>query len=323
VRPFTYTRAADAADAVARFRPGATYLGGGTNLVDLMRLGVAEPDSLVDVSKLPHDQIEPVDGGLRIGAAVRNSDLAAHQDVRERYPMLAAALLAGASGQVRNMATVGGNLLQRTRCSYFQDISKPCNKRSPGSGCPAIGGDHHNHAVLGHSTACVATHPSDMAVALTALGATVHVTGPDGDRVVPMPGLHRLPGTAPERDTVLAPGELITAVVLPPPPTGISRYRKVRERASFAFALASIAAVLDVDADGVVRDCRLALGGVAHVPWRASRAERALVGSPAVEDHFRRAADRELEEARPLANNGYKLPLVRNLIVRTLQELTS
>jgi xanthine dehydrogenase YagS FAD-binding subunit len=322
VKPFTYARAADAADAVARFGPGATYLGGGTNLVDLMRLGVAEPTALIDVSRLPHDRIEPYDGGLRIGAAVRNSDLAAHRVVRERYPMLAAAVLAGASGQVRNMATIGGNLLQRTRCSYFQDVTKACNKRDPGSGCPAIDGDHHNLAVLGHSAACVATHPSDLAVALTALDANVHVTGPDGDRVVPMPGLHRLPGDAPERDTVLAPGELVTAVVLPPPPAGAVRYRKVRERASFAFALVSVAAALDVGDDGVVRGCRLALGGVAHAPWRASRAERELVGSPAGEEHFHRAAERELAEARPLAHNGYKVPLARNLIVRVLLELT-
>jgi xanthine dehydrogenase YagS FAD-binding subunit len=321
VKPFTYARAGTAAEAVARFGPGATYLGGGTNLVDLMRLGVAEPAALIDVSRLPHDRIEPYEGGLRVGAAVRNTDLAVHQEVRARYPMLAGAVLAGASGQVRNMATVGGNLLQRTRCSYFQDVSKACNKRVPGSGCPAIDGDHHNLAVLGHSSACVATHPSDMAVALTALGANVHVTGPSGDRVVPMPGLHRLPGDAPERDTVLTPGELITAVVLPPPPAGASRYRKVRERASFAFALVSVAAALDVGDDGVVRDCRLALGGVAHAPWRAERAERAIVGSPADAEHFRRAAERELEEARPLAHNGYKVSLARNLIVRTLQEL--
>jgi xanthine dehydrogenase YagS FAD-binding subunit len=230
-------------------------------------------------------------------------------------------VLAGASGQVRNMATVGGNLLQRTRCSYFQDVSKDCNKRSPGSGCPAIDGEHHNLAVLGHSTACVATHPSDMAVALTALDAEVHVTGPAGDRTVPMPGLHRLPGAEPERDTVLAAGELVTAVVLPPPPAGASRYRKVRERASFAFALVSVAAALDVGPGGHVRSCRLALGGVAHVPWRAERAERALTGAPADEEHFRRAAEAELAAARPLPGNAYKVPLARNLIAGVLREL--
>jgi xanthine dehydrogenase YagS FAD-binding subunit len=321
MRPFSYARARDTADAVAQFQPGAMYLGGGTNLVDLMRLGVAEPEYLVDVSRLGSDRIEPNGGGLRIGAAVRNSELAAHPDVRQRYPMLARAVLAGASGQVRNMATVGGNLLQRTRCPYFQDITQPCNKRRPGSGCPAISGDHSNLAILGHSPSCVATHPSDMAVALAALGAQVHVTGPQGSRVVPMPGLHRLPGDAPDRDTVLAPGELITAVELPLPPPGRSTYRKVRDRASFAFALVSVAAALDVSADGTVRTCRLALGGVAHVPWRASRAEDVLPGRPAQEAEFARAADSELALARPLPRNGHKVPLARNLITATLAEL--
>jgi xanthine dehydrogenase YagS FAD-binding subunit len=323
VKLFRYARAADARDALERFRPGTMYLGGGTNLVDLMRLGVARPDSLVDVTRLPYDTIDTDGGdGLRIGAAVRNSDLAAHPAVRDRYPMLARAVLSGASGQVRNMATTAGNLLQRTRCPYFQDVSRPCNKRRPASGCPAIPGDHENLAIFGHSEHCVATHPSDMAVALAALGAQVHVTGPAGDRVVPIPGLHRLPGAAPERDTVLVPGELITAVVLPPPPPGRSHYRKVRERASFAFALVSVAAVLDVDeASGTVRDCRLALGGVAHAPWRAERAAAALRGAPATEEEFIRAAEAELAEARPLPRNAYKVPLARNLIVRTLQEL--
>ncbi|HEY5354626.1 MAG TPA: xanthine dehydrogenase family protein subunit M [Streptosporangiaceae bacterium] len=327
MRPFEYARARDTGDAVARFRAGTMYLGGGTNLVDLMRLGVAEPDYLVDVSRLGADQIEPSGDGLLIGAAVRNSDLAAHPLVREGYPMLARAVLAGASGQVRNMATVGGNLLQRTRCSYFQDVSKPCNKRQPGSGCPAISGDHHSLAILGHSAGlneaaqCVATHPSDMAVALAALDALVHITGPDGSRVVVMPGLHRLPGDEPDRDTVLRPGDLITAVELPPPLPGRSTYRKVRERASFAFALVSLAAALDVNGDGTVRGCRLALGGVAHVPWRAARAERTLTGAPATAEEFTRAADAELAEAEPLPRNGYKVTLARNLIVATLQEL--
>jgi xanthine dehydrogenase YagS FAD-binding subunit len=320
MRPFSYSRATDARDALERFQPGTMYLGGGTNLVDLMRLGVARPDSLVDVTRLPYDTVEAAGGGLRIGAAVRNSDLAMHPVVRERYPMLARAVLSGASGQVRNMATVAGNLLQRTRCPYFQDISHPCNKRRPASGCPAIDGDHSGLAVFGHSEHCVATHPSDMAVALAALDARVHVTGPAGDRVVPMPGLHRLPDGEPERDTVLAAGELITAVELPPPPAGASHYRKVRERASFAFALVSVAAVLDV-ADGVVRDCRLALGGVAHAPWRAELAEAELRGAPATQEDFSRAAEAELSRARPLPRNAYKVPLARNLIVRTLQEL--
>jgi xanthine dehydrogenase YagS FAD-binding subunit len=321
MKTFAYDRARDVAAAVAGFRPGTMYLGGGTNLVDLMRLGVAEPEHLVDVSQLPLRSIETDGDGLLIGAAVRNSDLARHPVLRERYPMLARAVLTGASGQVRNMATVGGNLLQRTRCSYFQDVTKPCNKRSPGSGCPAIEGDHHNLAILGHSTDCVATHPSDMAVALAALDAQVRVTGPEGERVIPLPGLHRLPGTEPDRDTVLRPGELITSVRLPAPPPGASAYRKVRERASFAFALVSVAAVLDVAGDGIVRNCRLALGGVAHAPWRAGRAEEALLGKHAGENEFRRAADVELAEARPLPGNRYKVPLARNLIVAVLREL--
>lgn len=327
MKQFEYTRARDTGDAVARFQPGAMYLGGGTNLVDLMRLGVAQPAHLVDVSRLGNDRIEPDGDRLRIGAAVRNTDLAAHPVVREHYPMLARAVLSGASGQVRNMATVGGNLLQRTRCPYFQDISQPCNKRQPGSGCPAIPGDHHSLAILGHSAdqdaavRCVATHPSDMAVALAALDAQVHVTGRDGSRVIPMPGLHRLPGDQPDRDTVLQPGDLITAVELPPPPPGQATYRKVRERASFAFALVSVAAALAVGRDGIVRTSRLALGGVAHLPWRAVRAEEALAGAPATETAFRQAADAELIEAEPLPGNSYKVTLARNLIVATLQEL--
>jgi xanthine dehydrogenase YagS FAD-binding subunit len=329
MRAFTYTKAQDAADAVAQFQPGTAYLGGGTNLVDLMRLGVAAPDRLVDVSHLPYDQVEPtLDGGLRIGAAVRNSDLAAHPLVRAHYPMLARALLSGASGQIRNMATVGGNLLQRTRCGYFQDTAMPCNKRLPGSGCPAVDGDHENLAIIGHSAGqgkdseCVATHPSDMAVALTALDARVHVTGPKTTRTIPMPGLHRLPGTEPHRDTVLEPGELITAVELPPPPPGRSTYRKVRERASFAFALVSVAALIEVAADGTVGTCKLALGGIAPAPHRAFLAERAVLRAPATPDTFARAATAELSQAVPLARNAYKVTLARNLIAATLEELT-
>jgi xanthine dehydrogenase YagS FAD-binding subunit len=244
MRPFSYERANDAAAAVATFsreHRRVMYLGGGTNLVDLMRLGVAEPELLIDVTRLPHDRVEErPEGGVRIGASMRNSDLAAHPAVRRDFPVLAQALLAGASGQLRNLATVGGNLLQRTRCGYFQDISKPCNKRHPGSGCPAREGDHRNLAILGHSPACVATHPSDMAVALTALGANVEVQGLAGLRIVPMPGLHRLPGGEPDRDTVLEPGDLITAVEVPALPYGArSRYRKVRERASSRKAAAA------------------------------------------------------------------------------------
>jgi xanthine dehydrogenase YagS FAD-binding subunit len=286
-----------------------------------MRLGAAAPDQLVDVSRLPHDQVTADGGGLRIGAAVRNSDLAAHPLVRRDYPMLARAVLNGASGQIRNMATVGGNLLQRTRCTYFQDTTMPCNKRVPGSGCPAISGDHENLAILGHSPRCVATHPSDMAVALTALEARVHVTGPAGTRTIPMPGLHRLPGDEPGRDTVLEPGELITAVELPPPSPGRSAYRKVRERASFAFALVSVAALLDVGTDGIISNCRVALGGVAHAPWRAFYAERTVAGAPVTPATFAEAAEAELRHAVPLERNAYKVTLARNLIAAVLEEL--
>jgi xanthine dehydrogenase YagS FAD-binding subunit len=325
MRPFSYQRAADAAGAVATFsreRRRVMYLGGGTNLVDLMRLGVATPELLIDVARLPYDRVEALpDGGVRVGAAVRNSELAADPTVRRDFPVLAQALLAGASGQLRNLATVGGNLLQRTRCGYFQDVSKPCNKRLPGSGCPARDGEHRNLAILGHSPACVATHPSDMAVALTALGASVEVQGLAGRRLIPMPGLHRLPGAEPDRDTVLEPGDLITAVEVPALAYGAgSGYRKVRERASFAFAVVSVAAALDV-ADGRVVDCRLALGGVAHAPWRAERAEAELRGAPAGEESFRRAADAELAAAEPLRDNAYKVPLARNVLVRTLTDL--
>jgi xanthine dehydrogenase YagS FAD-binding subunit len=325
MRPFAYERAGDpaaAVTAVARAE-GAKFLGGGTNLVDLMKLEVETPSRLVDVTHLGLDTIEEGrDGGLWIGAGARNSDVAAHPAVRAHWPALAQALLAGASGQLRNLATVGGNLLQRTRCSYFQDVSKPCNKRRPGSGCPAREGDHRNLAVLGHSDACVATHPSDMAVALAAFGARVHVLGPEGhERTIPMPGLHRLPGAEPDRDTVLAPGELIMAVELPPLPFAArSRYRKVRDRASFAFAVTSIAAAVDLDG-GTIRDCRIAFGALAHVPWRAEAAEAALRGAVPGEDAFGAAADAELAEARPLRDNAFKVALARNLLVRTLTEL--
>ncbi|TDD35068.1 xanthine dehydrogenase family protein subunit M [Actinomadura sp. KC06] len=320
MRPFTYERATSAEDALARHDGETYYLGGGTNLVDLMRLGVETPARLVDVAHLPYDQIQlNPDGGLLIGAAVSNSALAADRTVRAGHPMLAQAVLAGASGQIRNLATVGGNLLQRTRCSYFQDAAKPCNKRNPGSGCPAREGEHHNLAILGHSEACVATHPSDMAVALSALDASVHVLGRAGPRTIPMDEFHRLPDNEPERDTVLEPGELVTTVEVPP--LGMpSSYRKVRERASFAFALVSIAAALDVDG-GSVRDVRLALGGVAHKPWRAWFAEEALRGRPATRESFLRAAEAELDAAEPLRDNAYKVPLARNLIVRALTEL--
>ncbi|GAA4231664.1 xanthine dehydrogenase family protein subunit M [Actinomadura meridiana] len=320
MRPFTYERATSVEDALARHDGETYYLGGGTNLVDLMRLGVETPSRLVDVAHLPHDRIQLTpDGSLVIGAAVSNSALAADRTVRESHPVLAQAVLTGASGQIRNLATVGGNLLQRTRCSYFQDADKPCNKRNPGSGCPAREGEHHNLAILGHSEACVATHPSDMAVALVALNASVRVQGRAGEKAIPMEEFHRLPGDEPERDTVLEPGDLVTAIEVPP--LGMpSKYRKVRERASFAFALVSIAAALEVDG-GVVRDVRLALGGVAHKPWRARRAEEALLGSAATRESFAIAAEAELAGAEPLRDNAYKVPLARNLIIQTLAEL--
>jgi xanthine dehydrogenase YagS FAD-binding subunit len=325
MNPFRYERASDASTAVAMLAqvPTGTFLGGGTNLVDLMKLGVAKPELLVDVARLPYDHIELLpDGGVRIGAMVRNSELAADRTIRSRYPMLAQALFAGASGQLRNLATTGGNLLQRTRCAYFQDVSKPCNKRVPGSGCPAREGYHRNLAILGASEACIATHPSDMAVAMIALDAIVRVLGPNGERTIPLVNFHRLPGDEPQRDTVLEHGELITAVDLPELPFATrSHYRKVRDRASYAFALVSVAAAIDVT-DGIVRDVRIAFGGVAHVPWRALRAELTLRGAPATEEMFRQAADVELAGARPLRDNAFKLPLARNILVRTLLDLT-
>ncbi|MFI2032889.1 FAD binding domain-containing protein [Streptomyces buecherae] len=323
MKPFGYVRADDVDTAIATVatEPGARFLGGGTNLVDLMKLGVERPELLVDVSRLPLTGIDPLrDGRWRIGANVRNSDLAAHPVIRSRFPALSQALLAGASGQLRNAATTGGNLLQRTRCLYFQDVSKPCNKRSPGSGCPAREGVHRDLAILGHSEHCVATHPSDLAVALAALDASVVLRGPDGERRVPLTEFHRLPADLPERDTVIAHGELLTAVELPAPPPGHSAYRKARDRASYAFALASVAAVLDVR-EGEVREARLAFGGLAAKPWRARVAEQALRGAPATEDSFRRAAEAELAAARPLRDNGFKVPLARNLATQVLTSL--
>jgi len=326
VREFRYERPADAASSVALLAaaPAGAFLGGGTNLVDLMKLGVATPDVLVDVRELTSREVtDSPDGGLRIGAGVPNADLAAEPRVRERFPVLSQALLAGASGQLRNRATTGGNLLQRTRCGYFTDVTRPCNKRTPGSGCGALEGVHRNHAILGQTLegpgTCVATHPSDMAVAMVALDAVVRVLGPDGERTIPITDLHRLPGDDPSRDTTLRHGELITAIDLPALAMP-SRYRKVRDRASFAFALVSVAAALKVE-DGVVRDVRLALGGVAHKPWRATAAEQALRGQPATEESFAAAADAELAAATPLRDNAWKVPMARNVVVRTLLDL--
>ncbi|MFD5178139.1 FAD binding domain-containing protein [Nocardia sp. NPDC058379] len=325
MREFDYERADDAARAVAAVaaRPDAVFLGAGTNLVDHLRLGIAAPGLLVDVSRLPFDEVtERPDGGVRIGAAVRNADLAAHPVIRTRYPLLSAALLAGASAQLRNLATTGGNLLQRTRCAYFQDPTTPCNKRVPGTGCSAIGGFDREHAILGASGDCTATHPSDMAVALVAVDAVVRVLGTHGERAIPVDDLHRLPGDAPDRDTVLDHGDLITAVDLPPLPMATrSAYRKVRDRASFTFAVVSVAAALDL-ADGVVREARIAFGGVAPKPWRARAAEAVLRGAAPTERNFAAAADAELAAARPQRQNAFKVPLTRAVLVATLRELT-
>jgi xanthine dehydrogenase YagS FAD-binding subunit len=338
VREFAFARPADVAEAVRTVAadPEAVFLAGGTNLVDHLKLGVARPDLVVDVRTLTSREIADLpDGGRRLGAASTNSEVAADRRVREQYPVLAQALLAGATGQLRNLATTGGNPLQRTRCVYFQDVTVPCNKREPGSGCSAVGGYTRYHAVLGVPAAlpdasapetCIATHPSDMAVALAALEAQVQVAGPAGVRTVPFVELHRLVGDDPSRDTVLEHGELVTAVDVPPLPAGArSAYRKVRDRASYAFALVSVAAVLDV-ADGRVRDVRIALGGVAHKPWRATRAEEALRGGPATEDAYRAAAAAELAAAQPQpgldGGNGFKVPLVTRALVATLRELT-
>ncbi|MDF3299370.1 FAD binding domain-containing protein [Streptomyces tropicalis] len=324
MKEFGYRRASDVAGAVALLGadPDARFLGGGTNLVDLMKAGVERPSHLVDVRELPLDDIEPTpDGGLRIGATVTNSELAAHPEVRRRYPALAQAVLAGASGQLRNMATVGGNLLQRTRCGYFTDVSQPCNKRAPGTGCPAVEGVHHNHAILGASDHCVAVHPSDMGVALSAFDAVVSYETADGPGDVALNDFYLPVGDTPHRETALPDGALITGVTLPPAPAAArSRYRKVRERASYAFAIGSVAAALDIR-DGMVREARVALGAVASRPWRARAAERVLTGAPADAAVFAAAADAELAAARPLPDNAYKVTLMRNLVVAVLTEL--
>ncbi len=324
MKPFAYVRAGsveEATDAYAA-HPGARYLGGGTNLVDLMKLGVESPAALVDVTRLPLRSVEELpDGGLRVGAMVRNSDLAAHPAVRDRYPVLSQALLAGASGQLRNAATTGGNLLQRTRCPYFQDPSMPCNKRVPGSGCGALEGVHRDHAVLGYSGSCIATHPSDMAVALAALDARVELYGSGGARTVPAAEFHRLPGNHPEWDTEIRPGELVTGVLLPAGTAGLpSAYRKARDRASYAFALASVAAVLELS-DGVVERVGLAFGALAHRPWRARRAEAALRGAARTRAAFEHALELELADAEPLRDNAYKVPLARRLALDVLGRL--
>jgi xanthine dehydrogenase YagS FAD-binding subunit len=319
-----YTRAADAADAIRRAEgDNAKYLGGGTNLVDLMRENVEIPSALVDVTGLSAAIEDTGDGGLMIGAATRNTAVAEHRAVRTRYPMLTRAIVAGASAQIRNMATVGGNLLQRTRCTYFYDTEGArCNKRSPGEGCDAIEGFNRNHAILGASPACVATHPSDMCVALAALDAVVHLRGAARERTVALCDLHRLPEDHPDVETALEPGELITAVQLPSSDLAAhSTYRKVRDRSSYPFALVSVAAALELDGDAVA-DVRIALGGVAPKPWRAWRAEEALRGRPATVATFVEAADAELADARPLAGNAFKVELARRTLAAVLQQLT-
>ena len=320
--PFTYHRAATASEAAQQAGAAGKYLGGGTNLVDLMRETIERPGSLIDVTGLDSAIAEQPDGGLLIGAAARNTAVAEHRLVRDRYPLLARAIVAGASAQIRNMATVGGNLLQRTRCLYFYDVDGArCNKRAPGEGCDAIGGLNRNHAILGASDACIATHPSDMCVALAALDAVVHVQGADGARAIAFTDLHRLPEDRPDVETLLQPGELITRIALPPLAFARrSTYRKVRDRASYAFALVSVAAALDME-DGRIADVRLALGGVAHKPWRATRAEAALRGQPASAALFLDAARAELADARPLRDNGFKVELAQRTIVAVLTQL--
>jgi xanthine dehydrogenase YagS FAD-binding subunit len=317
-----YQRAASVSEAVRLMaQPGSAAIAGGTNLLDLMKGGVANPSRLIDVSALPLAAVTPLrDGGLRIGALARNSDLANDRNVRERYPLLSQALLAGASPQLRNMATVGGNLLQRTRCYYFYDTAfDACNKRAPGSGCAAREGHNRIHAVLGSSEQCVAVHPSDMNVALAALRATVIVEGRRGERRIAFDDFHRLPGNTPQFDTTLEAGELITAVELPPSPFAArSHYLKVRDRASYAFALVSVAAGLDIR-DGIVRDAALALGGVAHKPWRVPAAEQALIGKRLEGPTIEAAVGAALRGAKPLEHNAFKIPLAERSIVRALR----
>ncbi len=324
MNPFTYSRVVDPNEAVTGIaaKPQGKFLGGGTNLIDLMKMGVETPDALIDISRLPLAQIEELPGneGVRIGAMVRNSDLAEHAVIKSRYPVLSEALLSGASPQLRNMATVGGNLLQRTRCYYFYDPAFPaCNKRNPGSGCGAIDGYNRIHAILGQSEQCIATHPSDMCVALAALDAIVRVRGPKGEREIPFADFHRLPGNAPQRDTNLEHDELIEYVDLPAIPFATrSHYLKVRDRASYAFALVSVAAALDLDSSRKIKAVRIALGGVAHKPWRANAAEKKLIGQTADEKAFRAAAEAELADAKGYKNNSFKIELAKRAIVHAL-----
>jgi xanthine dehydrogenase YagS FAD-binding subunit len=326
VRNFTYARAATSGEALTLMSTldNAKFLGGGTNLIDLIRENIERPDALIDVTRLPASGIaESADGGISIGAEVRNTALANHPLVRERYPVLSQAILFGASGQIRNMATVGGNIMQRTRCYYFYDEAAKCNKREPGSGCDAIDGFNRIHAILGASDSCIATHPSDMCVALAALDATVRVDGPQGERTIAFETFHCLPGDTPHIETTLRPGELITSIALPRPAfAGSWRYHKVRDRASYAFALVSLAAALDIE-NGKIRNARLALGGVAPKPWRAREAERVLSGAEVSVETFRRAADAELSHARGYRYNNFKIELARRTIAGVLNEMAT
>jgi xanthine dehydrogenase YagS FAD-binding subunit len=320
---FQYTRANDVTDAVRQIAgdPNAKFVAGGTNLIDLMKMDVERPTKVIDITRLPLKQVENMPGGgLRIGSLVRNTDLAYDPLVEQRYPVLASAIMAGASQQLRNMASTGGNLLQRTRCHYFYDIATPCNKREPGSGCSAIDGHNRMHAILGASDACIAVHPSDMCVAMAMLEAKVHVTGVSGDRLIPFTDFHRLPGETPQRDTNLDAGEIITAVELPP--QGFARnytYLKIRDRLSYAFALVSVAVGLELDGD-TIREGRFALGAVAHKPWRDPQAEAALRGQPANAAIFARAADVLLRDAKGYGHNTFKIDLTRRCIVRALTQ---
>lgn len=322
MRPFSYARPGDVSEAVREAAgAGVKFIAGGTNLIDLMKEDVERPMRLVDINHLPLDRIEDAPhGGLRLGALVRNSDAAYDHRLGDRYPLLASAFLAGASPQLRNAATIGGNLMQRTRCYYFYDTATACNKRKPGSGCGAIGGVNRLHAILGASEHCIATHPSDMCVALAALHAEVHVTGPDGERIIPFAEFHRLPGDTPERDTNLEPGELITAVDLPNETFATNyTYLKLRDRLSYAFALVSVAAALRIES-GQVADARVALGGVAHKPWRDKDAEGLLVGKPPERQHFQAVADAILRDAKGQGGNDFKIPMAHRAIVRALQQ---
>lgn len=321
---FSYSKPQQVTDAIQQLSDTGRFIAGGTNLLDLMKENVARPDQLVDINALPLREIETTQaGGLHIGALVKNSMVAYHPDVERVYPLLSQAILAGASAQLRNMASTGGNLLQRTRCYYFYDIGTPCNKREPGSGCGALNGQNRIHAVLGHSDQCIAVHPSDMAVALAALEALVHVSGPEGDRVIPMSEFHRLPGDTPHLDTNLGQHELITAVELPP--RGFAEnyaYVKIRDRASYAFALVSVAAALELNSDNI-GTARIALGGVAHKPWRKPEAEALLAGKPATEENFRAAAELLMQGAQGFEHNSFKIELAKRAIVRALSEAAS